>query len=124
MVVRCFGHNYKTFLSQEMTSYDLRAGQPIKLVGVAGDSHMCHTHFKRYDSCIFLASVRRSPRIANKLATSVASLTLHLNSSLIRMTLMNLDRVDTAVNRFGQYVISHWLIFLCSDIVILFGLYF
>ena len=84
------------------------------MVDGIGDPHICHSTARRYDSRIFLLNKAES-------AEAAAEGELKLNSSLVRLTLRNLEIADAAVK--GEFlkgfkrfhvVLMHVLVFVLT----------
>lgn len=87
-----------------------RSRRTVRVYGIGDDSRMCHSEAHRQDSWIFLANrVNNVDQSASSFDESYArELILRLNSSLIRVTLENIDRVDAVVQRLGKLITASY----------------
>lgn len=85
-----------------MQGLDDLATMTVSLHGVGDDSRLCSSHAVLRDSWIFLAN--RYSRPLNEVygRAPASGLQVQLNSSLIKLTLANIDEVDGLVQRFGE----------------------
>ena len=83
-----------------------RVKRTVVLAGIGDDSRLCQSHVRRRDSWIFLANRQtRTTGGDNVAGAGRVDEVLVLNSSLVTVTLDNIDNIDSAVRRFGEALI-------------------
>jgi len=80
--------------------------RPRVLVAGIGDISICNSEARKYDTRIFLVSKSNNGQ-------------LRLNSSLVRISLSNIERTEAIVNGNFTYLLTYLTIFIVVKIIVL-----